>query len=73
MKRKCLRFSDLDNFGRGKALLSLLWVRALDPHARHEGDSMMMRKILLAGAMLGLVMGVAAPMTARALTIGPAS
>jgi hypothetical protein len=34
---------------------------------------MMMRKILLAGAMLGLVMGVAAPMTARALTIGPAS
>ena len=32
-----------------------------------------MRKILLAGALLGLVMGVAAPLTATALTIGPAS
>jgi hypothetical protein len=33
----------------------------------------MMRKILLAGAMLGLLTGVAAPMTATALTLGPAS
>ena len=32
-----------------------------------------MRKFLLAGALLGLVMDVAAPLTATALTLGPAS
>src|SRR5262249_12498176 len=32
-----------------------------------------MRKILLAGAMLGLLMGAAVPMKATALTLGPAS
>jgi hypothetical protein len=32
-----------------------------------------MRKILMAGAMLGLLLGVAAPITASALTLGPGS
>jgi hypothetical protein len=36
-------------------------------------EMMMMRKFLLAGAMLGLLIGVAGPMKATALTLDPAS
>jgi hypothetical protein len=36
-------------------------------------EMMMMRKFLLAGAMLGLLVGVAGPMKATALTLDPAS
>jgi hypothetical protein len=50
-----------------------LAVRALATLIRSDGGNRKMHKIFMAGAMLGLVLGVAVPIKATALTLSPAT